>query len=144
MYAAVDWLYSRIPVRFPRIKICMSEGGIGWVAALMDRLDHCFEYQMGYLHTWEGVSETPTEVLQRNFWWCALDDASAWATRHRIGIDHLVVESDYPHADSTWPNTQAMAHDALAKLDAETVRKVTWENASKLFRHPVPPELQRP
>ncbi len=55
MYAAVDWLYSRIPVRFPDIKICMSEGGIGWVAALMDRLDHCFDYQMGYLHTWEGV-----------------------------------------------------------------------------------------
>jgi hypothetical protein len=24
------------------------------------------------------------------------------------------------------------------------VRKVTWENASHLFRHPVPPELQRP
>jgi len=72
----------------------MSEGGIDGVAALMDRLDHCFEYQMGYLQTWEGGAETPTEVLQRNFWWCVLDDKSAWATRHRIGIDHLVVESD--------------------------------------------------
>ena len=32
MFAAVDWLYSKIPVRFPNIKICLSEGGIGWVA----------------------------------------------------------------------------------------------------------------
>ena len=39
MFSAVDWLYSRIPVRFPKLKICMSEGGIGWVAGLMDRLD---------------------------------------------------------------------------------------------------------
>jgi len=107
MYAAVDWLYSRIPVRFPGIKICMSEGGIGWVAALMDRLDHCFEYQMGYLHTWEGVSETPTEVLQRNFWWCALDDASAWATRFSRSTFRTrvmrVVETMTPLSNATHP-----------------------------------------
>ena len=40
MFAAVDWLYSRIPVRFPGLRICLSEGGIGWVAGLLDRLDH--------------------------------------------------------------------------------------------------------
>ena len=31
MFAGVDWLYSKIPVRFPDIKIALSEGGIGWV-----------------------------------------------------------------------------------------------------------------
>ena len=28
--------------------------------------------------------------------------------RDRIGVDHILVESDYPHADSSWPDTQAM------------------------------------
>ena len=45
MFAAVDWLYSKIPVRFPDVKICLSEGGIGWVAGLLDRLDHVGRYQ---------------------------------------------------------------------------------------------------
>ena len=139
MYAAVDWLYSRIPVRFPGIKICMSEGGIGWVAALMDRLEHCYRYQMGYLHTWEGVEQSPAEVLARNFWWCALDDESSWATRDRIGVDHIVVESDYPHADSTWPDTQELLRAHLAGLSEPEVRKVCHENAAALFRHPLPP-----
>ena len=31
---AVDWLYSEDPVAFPDLKICLSEGGIGWVAGL--------------------------------------------------------------------------------------------------------------
>ena len=46
MFAAVDWLYSLIPVRFPEIRICLSEGGIGWVPGLLDRLDHMRSYQM--------------------------------------------------------------------------------------------------
>ena len=104
----------------------MSEGGIGWVAALIDRLDHCFDYQMGYLHTWDGVSDSPAEVLTRNFWWCALDDESSWATRDRIGVDHIVVESDYPHADSTWPDTQPLLHaTSRACRSRRSARSVT-------------------
>ena len=74
MYSAVDWLYSKVPVRFPDIRICLSEGGIGWVAGILDRLDHCYRYQLGYLPTWRDVDESPAEVLRRNFWFCALDD----------------------------------------------------------------------
>jgi len=135
MYAAVDWLYSRIPVRFPDIKICLSEGGIGWVAALIDRLDHCFEYQTGYLHTWDGIDEPPSEVLRRNFWFCALDDGSAWSTRHTIGVENLVVESDYPHADSTWPDTQPILRRHLDGLPRDEVEQICWGNAARLFRH---------
>ena len=73
MFAAVDWLYSKIPVRFPELRICLSEGGIGWVAGLLDRLDHVGRYQQMY-GTWEGIDLTPREVMQRNFWFCAIDD----------------------------------------------------------------------
>jgi predicted TIM-barrel fold metal-dependent hydrolase len=140
MYAAVDWLYSKIPVRFPEIKICLSEGGIGWVAGLVDRLDHCYRYQLGYLPTWRDVDLPPSDVLRRNFWFCAIDDPSGIQQRHRFGVDHLLVESDYPHADSSWPDTQPQLAEHLAGVPADEVRKITWENASKLFRHPVPPE----
>lgn len=141
MFAAVDWLYSRIPVRFPDIKLCMSEGGIGWVAGLLDRLDHMLSYHEMY-GTWAGIELTPAEVLQRNFWFCAVEDQSSFALRHRIGVDHILVESDYPHCDSTWPNTQAVLEKEIGGLPAEDIRKITWENASVLFRHPVPVEVQ--
>lgn len=137
MFSAVDWLFSKIPVRFPKIKICLAEGGIGWVAGVLDRLDHVGRYQELF-DTWEGVEPTPAEVLQRNFMFCAIEDPSSFKLRDRIGVDSLLLESDYPHLDSTWPYTQEVVATALADATPDEVRKITWENASKLFRHPVP------
>jgi predicted TIM-barrel fold metal-dependent hydrolase len=138
MYAAVDWLYSKVPVRFPNIKIALSEGGIGWVAGLLDRLDHCFKYQLGYLPTWRDVDGTPADVLRRNFWFCAIDDASGFLTRDVIGVDHILVESDYPHADSTWPDTQLRVREQMELADVlpDEAAKMCWQNAAALFRLP--------
>ena len=69
---------------------------------------------------------------------------STISTLDQIGEDHVVVESDYPHGDGTWPDTQAHLRAGLDGLPADEVRKITWENASKLFRHPVPATLQVP
>jgi predicted TIM-barrel fold metal-dependent hydrolase len=140
--AAVDWLYSRIPVRFPQIKICLSEGGVGWVPPLLDRLDHMLKYQKAFA-TWQGVELTPTEVFKRNFWVCAIDEPSAMLTRERTGVDHILLESDYPHADSTWPDTQEVVRKSLKDLSPVEVEKISWRNASELFRHPVPQSVQQ-
>jgi predicted TIM-barrel fold metal-dependent hydrolase len=142
MFAAIDWLYSLIPVRFPDIKICMSEGGIGWVAGLMDRLDHMLSYHEMY-GTWTpDIELTPSEVLRRNFWFCAVEDPSSFVQRDRIGVENIMLESDYPHCDSTWPNTQAKIDEEIGTLPADDIRRFTWENASLLYRHPVPTEVQ--
>jgi predicted TIM-barrel fold metal-dependent hydrolase len=137
MFSAVDWLFSRIPVRFPDIKIVMSEGGIGWVPALLDRLDHMQTYASMY-GTWDGIKQTPAEVLRRNFYFCAVEDPTAFALRERIGVDHILLEEDYPHSDSLWPRTQSVIKQAIGDLPAADVRRITWENASTIYRHPVP------
>src|SRR5262249_33967703 len=28
--SVVDWIYAKVPLRFPRIKIALSEGGVSW------------------------------------------------------------------------------------------------------------------
>jgi len=93
---------------------------------------------------WDDPNLAPTDAMRRNFWFCTIDIPSTMSLRDHIGIDHICLESDYPHADSTWPDTQLRAIDGLRDFTPAEVRKVTWENASKLFRHPVPSELQIP
>ena len=93
---------------------------IGSWRALLDRLDHMGSYSAMY-GNWKG-DLTPAEVLQRNFWFCAVEDPSAFVQRDRIGVDHILVESDYPHCDSTWPNTQAAGRSPRWKR----IRSMMW------------------
>ncbi len=81
----------------------------------------------------------PSEVLQRNFYFCTIDDPSVIELRHRIGIDHVMMESDYPHADSTWPDTQEVIDRTVGHLPDDELAMIAHGNAARLFRHPLPP-----
>jgi predicted TIM-barrel fold metal-dependent hydrolase len=132
--ACAEWLWSGHAVRQPSLKIAMSEGGIGWVAMLLDRLDNIVD-RSGYGLGWDP---RPSEVLQRNFWFCTIDDPSTIQTRHRIGVENIMVEVDYPHGDSTWPDTQSVIEQAWGDLPAAELRMMCSENAAGLYRHPLP------
>jgi hypothetical protein len=95
--------------------------------------------------TWAAMGETltPAEVFTRNFWFCAVEDKSSFVQHDRIGTDNIMLEADYPHCDSTWPHTQETVHEQIGELSQELIRKFTWENASRLYQHPVPVEVQR-
>jgi predicted TIM-barrel fold metal-dependent hydrolase len=142
--AAADWLWGGITTRFPTMNVAFSEGGVGWVPMLIDRIDYVMSHSASGASAWRDPDLSPTEALRRNFWFCTIDLSSSMALRHHIGIDHIMIESDYPHADSTWPDTQAQLAQGFAGYPDDEVRKITWENAARLFRHPVPAELQIP
>jgi predicted TIM-barrel fold metal-dependent hydrolase len=140
--ACVDWLWSGVALRFPDLHIAMSEGGIGWVPLLADRLDYIHDWSGHGRGAWPSTELTPTDVLLRNFWFCTVDDPSIWPIRDRIGVDHIMVEVDYPHADSTWPDTQRFLTERLAGLSVDEQRRVTHANAAELFGHPLPKDVR--
>ena len=43
---------------------------------------------------------------------------------------------DYPHPDSTWPNSREAIEEALGELGDEAIRKVTAETCRRLYRLP--------
>ena len=139
--ACAEWLWSGSRCGTPDLKIAMSEGGIGWVAMLLDRLDNIVD-RSGYGRDFgggrNGSALRPADVLRRNFWFCTIDDPSTIDTRHAIGVDNIMVEVDYPHGDSTWPDTQEVIDRAWGHLPVEDLRKLTHENAARLYRWPLP------
>ena len=78
-------------------------------------------------------------MLQRNFWFCTIDDPSTIDTRHRIGVDHVMVETDYPHGDGTWPDTQDVIEKYWGHLPDDELRKICARERGRA----VPPPAAR-
>jgi len=134
--AAAEWLWSGYPVKHPDLKIAMSEGGIGWVAMLIERLDGICD-RGGYGNDKMG-GVRPADVLRRNFWFCTIEDVAAMETRSTIGVENICIEVDYPHGDSTWPDTQGVIEKNWGHLPAHELRMICSENAANLYRVRLP------
>ena len=135
--SCAQWLWSAYPARYPDLKITMSEGGIAWVGGLIDRLDNIMT-RSGYGQNWPDPKNSPSDVLRRNFWFTMIDDPSTISTRHAIGVENIMAESDYPHGDGTWPDTQSVMAKLLKDVPDDEARMITHQNAARLYRHPLP------
>jgi len=138
LVTCADWLWSGVPVRFPALRICLAESGIDWVPMLVNRIDYVMDHSATGLSSWKDRDRHPSEVLREAFWFGVIDLTSTLVLRDEIGVGHIVLESDYPHADSTWPDTAARAEAALADLPPDEVDGICWRNAARLFDFEVP------
>jgi predicted TIM-barrel fold metal-dependent hydrolase len=132
--AAADLLWSPVLRRFPKLRVSLSEGGIGWIPYFLERMDWTFERQ----HGWTGQDfggRLPSEVFKEHVVTCFIDDPCGIAQRDKVGIDTICWESDYPHSDSTWPCSPERLAQSLTGLDDEEVRAITHSNAMRHFRY---------
>jgi predicted TIM-barrel fold metal-dependent hydrolase len=140
---AVSWMWGGVFTRFPKLQVALSESGAGWVPALIDRLDYMTDHAgHAFAPAWPDPDLRPSEMLLRNFAFCAFDDRTAISERYRIGVDNIYLEVDYPHGDGTWPDSQAWVAKLLDGVPQAEVDKMTHLNAAKLFRHPLPADYQ--
>jgi len=144
IYATADWLYSGQLERFPNLKICLSEGGIGWMPYIMERA----EYVLGHMR-WArrydpfdygqaprddpGPAASPRELFQQHIYGCFIDDRFGVRNLDAIGVDKVMMETDYPHGDGTFPHSMANAAQLLDGLDDEARYKIMQGNARRVF-----------
>jgi hypothetical protein len=117
--------------QFP-IKIALSEGGTGWIAYFLDRVDKVFETH----HKWtknEFGGKRPSEVFQEHFLTCFVTDRVGVEHRHEIGIDSMAWECDFPHPDSSWPIGPEELYESVAGIPDDDAAKIGYENAARWF-----------
>lgn len=138
--SSVNMMVSPIPRRYPAIKLVWSEGGIGWVGAALERADRQWERHKYWTHL-DHVDVLPSEVAKRNMWFCMIEEPLGLRHRHDFTVDHVVWESDYPHADTPFPHTQAACTALFAGVPADEVEAITHGNAEALFDFPLSRDL---
>jgi len=133
--AATDLLTSGVLKRIPDIKFAMSEGGLGWIPFLLDRMDrHMVNHSWTHLDSLPK-GKSPTQVWKDNFLACFITEPTALLTRERYGVETIAWECDYPHSDCTWPYSPELLLKELnaAKCSDEEIDMITWKNVAKFF-----------
>jgi predicted TIM-barrel fold metal-dependent hydrolase len=133
-HTAMNLVFSPALRKFPTLKIALSEGGIGWMPYFLERADYTYQHHRHWTHQDLG-GKLPSDIFREHIICCFIDDPAGVEARHRIGIDTLTWECDYPHSDSTWPNAPEELWKALDGVPDNEIDKITHLNAMRHFQY---------
>lgn len=162
----LDWLFSGVFARFPALKISLAEGNIGWIPYFLERAEQVIDKQRYWVQ--RGIDYDPgkgskqqrtddgaqtidylnfdiRQSFRDHIYGCFIDDIAGLRNLDLIGEDNVMIETDYPHSDTTWPNSMKLATDRLSAFAPEVRYKVLRGNAERLFQFtPAQPPLVAP
>jgi predicted TIM-barrel fold metal-dependent hydrolase len=133
MASLADFLFSGVLVRFPTLTLAYSEGQIGWLPYILERADDVWSDHRAWTRSQDLVPEPPSTYFYRQVYGCFFKDRHGLESLDRVGIDNITFETDYPHTDSTWPDTKAVAEEMMAGLTDEQVYKIVRGNAIRML-----------
>ncbi len=144
------WLFSDYFERMPNLKIALSEGNIGWMPYFIERAEQVLDKQRHW-----AAADTKTDfygtkqdsllqadlatldvrqTFRDHIYGCFIDETSGLRNLDIIGEDNVMVETDYPHSDTTWPDCIGTARKVMEGLPEATQTKLLRANAERLFR----------
>lgn len=133
MASLSDFLFSGVLVRFPNLKLAYSEGQIGWLPYILERVDDVWREHRAWGGVADLIPEPPSTYYYRQVYGCFFRDQHGLNSLDVIGVDNVTFETDYPHTDTTWPNTKAVAEKMMADLSDEVKYKVLRGNAIRML-----------
>ncbi|NCY15196.1 MAG: amidohydrolase [Actinobacteria bacterium] len=133
MASMADWIFSGILPRHPNLKLAYSEAQMGWIPYALERAKSVWEQFRGWAFDPAVISEEPAFYFHRQIYACFFRDDFGLKNITDIGVDNIVFETDYPHSDSTWPDTERFVREMTAELDDETLYKIIRGNAIKML-----------
>jgi predicted TIM-barrel fold metal-dependent hydrolase len=120
----MDFIFSGILDRVPRLKIFYAESQAGWMPFLLEQADILWEQREG-MSVGSEIPRPPSSYLQDRVYTSVFNDAFALKSRDAVGFSQMCYEVDYPHGVSTFPNTLAIATKLCA--DAGMSEQQTYQ-----------------
>jgi uncharacterized protein len=132
MKAMLSLVFCGVCSRFPGIRFAFFEGGGGWVAGWLDRMDRHFQKNF-----YDGdLTEKPSDIFKRQCW-IAFDPAEGSLPHiaEYIGHDRILWSSDFPHPDGVPDGTRYILGNP--RLTTSHKRAILGGNARAFLNLPV-------
>ena len=127
--------------RFPALKFVVTESGCSWIPATLAQLDGFYDQirntgRIGELkYEPEDVPpKRPSEYFAENCWvGMSFPSPGEAATRRELGTERIMWGSDYPHDESTFPNTREGLRRAFSDADRSELDLLLAGNAAGVY-----------
>ena len=132
-------IFSGALERHPNMKIVLAETGIGWLPYMLERMDDTYRKFVDAGDFWRehgGLRLTmpPSAYFRRQIWATFQTDRAGLRLLDTLGEDRVMWASDYPHSDSTWPESRQAIEENFEGVSPSARRRITCENAKALYR----------
>jgi hypothetical protein len=96
---------------------------------VLERVDRIWRQGNAFAEIDPRISEPPSSYVAGRIYGCLFEDDFGLRVRDEIGVDQVTFECDYPHQDSTWPDTREYVERVMAGLSDTERYKILRGNA---------------
>ncbi|HEY1261836.1 MAG TPA: amidohydrolase family protein [Stellaceae bacterium] len=133
-YSLSSMVFAGVFDRFPKLKVGSVEHETAWIPHWLKQMDFTYRERPVFTKGWKSQSGMlPSDYWQRNMFVEFMEDDLGVELRKHIGVDNMLWGSDFPHAESTWPQSAQFLDRIFNGVPEEDRRKITSDNAAKLF-----------
>ena len=125
-------IFSGALERHPGLKLVLAESGVGWLPYFLTRMD--LEWRNLRDKIDYATSAPPSELFRGQVLATFEEEELAALFIPHLGADSCMWASDYPHTDSTFPESRHAVAEALGSLSDAERRKITVTNCARLYR----------
>jgi predicted TIM-barrel fold metal-dependent hydrolase len=129
--AVSELIHGLVMQRYPDLQFIAVEGQIGWMSFFQYYSDHVWEKHRYW--TKSELQEPPSFYFRRQVVGTFMEDPVGLRERHHIGIDNIMWASDYPHSETTWPNSKALTDDWFTQYGDDDKAKILWQNCARVY-----------
>jgi predicted TIM-barrel fold metal-dependent hydrolase len=124
-------VFGAVFQRHPKLRFVTVESGSGWMAFAADYMDRTWEKQRYW--TDSPLQEYPSFYMDQNVYSSFIHDAVGIATRHFPGAKNIMWSSDYPHSETTFPNSQDMIDRLFKGVPEEDKAEIICKRAQRVY-----------
>jgi predicted TIM-barrel fold metal-dependent hydrolase len=133
-YSLSAMVFAGVFDRYPRLKVGSVEHETAWIPHWLKQMDFTYRERPVFTKGWKSSDGMlPSDYWQRNMFVEFMEDDLGVELRKHIGVDNMLWGSDFPHAESTWPQSKQFLERIFVGVPEEDRRKITADNAAKLF-----------
>jgi predicted TIM-barrel fold metal-dependent hydrolase len=128
-----EFLFSGLLERYPTLQLAYSESQVGWIPYQLERADTVWQEHRAWNGLNGAMTNPPSYYYYRQVYGCVFRDFFGLQNLGTVGVDNVTLEADYPHTDSSWPDTASLAAQMAAGLTDEEIYKVFRGNAIRML-----------